>query len=184
MPVVAEEELYPVVKRFLDERFSQLRQPASAIALWKSEATPRLSIDVTGKWTRPDLAAVHVWRHRFAPVFNVDLHGFEVKRADNCNEISVFEALAHTRIVHYAHVVWHRPDPLAQTERFQSIESNCRAFGVGLISFSDHCDPNSFTVHDVPPRRSSPDLTLVDRFIEAAFPQHVETIASWLPHVR
>lgn len=183
MPVGAETELYPIVKRFLDERFSQLRQPPSAIALWKSEHTPTLGIDFPGRWTRPDLAAVHVWRHKFAPVVNVDLHSFEVKRSDHCTEISVFEALAHTRIAHFAHVVWHRPEPTAQVERFRSVESSCRAFGVGLISFSDHTDPASFTVHSVEARRASPDPILVDRFIEAAFPDHINTISSWLPRV-
>ena len=182
MPVIPEISLYPAVKDFLDIRFSQLRQPPSSISLWRSELTPHLDIGLSGKWTRPDLAAVHVWRHRFGPVFNLDLHSFEVKRADNCDEISVFEALAQARIVHFSHLVWHRPNPSNLTDRFESIKENCRAFGVGLITFTDHTDPHSFTVHgDVVAKRHDPDLRLVDRYIEAAFPTHLDTISSWLP---
>ena len=183
MTIIPESALYPAVRQFLDVRFSKLRAPATAVSLWRSEQTPRLGIQLQGKWTRPDLAAVHVWRYKFGPTFNVDLHSFEVKRADNCNEISIFEALAHTRIVHYAHVVWHRPDPNVQLDRLRSIEDNCRAFGVGLITFNDHLEPDSFRVHDVTARRATPDLTLADQFIEAAFPSHVDTISSWLPRL-
>ncbi len=183
MPAVAEVELYRVVKQFLDQRFQTLVEPPSAIALWRSNITATLAINFPGRWTRPDLAAVHIWRHKFAPAFNVDLHGFEVKASDGCDVTSVFEALAHTRIVHFAHLVWHRPDPAAQTERFKSVAANCRAFGVGFITFEDHEKPDTFTVHqDVPPKRFEPDLALVDTYIEAAFPEHVETISKWLPN--
>lgn len=181
MGAVAEEALYGVVKRYLDEQFSIMRQPRSGIALWRSQITSRIDIELPGKWTRPDLAAIHVWRHRFAPTFTVDLHGFEVKQSDAGNEISLFEALAHTRIVHYGHLVWHVPEPPRSAERLHSILVNCRAFGVGLITFRDHTDPSSFEVHEVAGRRATPDLELVDRFVAAAFAEHVETIDSWLP---
>jgi hypothetical protein len=182
MATIQESELYPTVKRYLDERFHQLQKPPSGISLWHSAMTPHLDIGLPGSWTRPDLAAVHVWRHKFGPTINLDLHSFEVKRSDNCNEISVFEALAQTRIAHFSHLVWHRPLPLRQPDRFESIKENCRAFGVGLISFTDHIDPDSFTWHnEVVARRNTPDLELVDRYIERAFPDKADTICSWLP---
>jgi hypothetical protein len=178
---IPERDLYVGVKEFLDVRFQRSCEPPSAIALWKSQITSTIDIRVHGRWTRPDLAAVHVWKHKFAPSFTVDLHGFEVKREDGCDVTSVFEALAHTRIVHFAHLVWHRPNSGSQPELLRSIEDNCCSFGVGLITFSDPADPNTFRIYDGMARRFAPDLALVDRFIDEAIPDHVDTILKWLP---
>ncbi len=181
MGMVAEEGLYELVKVYLDDQFSVLRRPTSGIALWRSQITPHLNINLPGKWTRPDLAAVHIWRHRFSPTFTLDLHGFEVKRTDNGNEISLFEALAHTRIVHYAHLVWHVPDPVRFASKIESVRVNCRAFGVGLITFRDHTDPMSFDALEPPSKRADPDPELVDRFIESGFTEHLGAIDAWMP---
>ena len=181
MAVVAEEQLYKVIKQYLDDQYHALRRPSSGNDLWRSQITPRVDIGLSGKWTRPDLAAVHVWRHRFSPTFTLDLHGFEVKRADNGNEISLFEALAHTRIVHYAHVVWHVPEPKHSAVKISSLRSNCERFGVGLITLQDHNDPMSFDVLVSPGKRADPDPALIDQFIASGFKQHLEVIDSWMP---
>lgn len=181
MGVIAEEALYEVVKHYLDDQFSVLRRPSSGIALWRSQITPHLDVDLPGKWTRPDLAAVHVWRHRFTPTFTLDLHGFEVKRADNGNEISIFEALAHTRIVHYSHLVWHVPDPDRMAGKLESVRANCKAFGVGLITFRSHTDTSSFDALEWPRKRAKPDPEIIDRFIQGGFTEHLAALDAWMP---
>ena len=166
--VMREVDLYSGVEQYLNLTFSRLISPKSKISYPFAAITAQSGGTGSGKWSRPDLALVHLWKHKFVPNFNLDLYGFEVKTEQGCDVTGVHEALAHKRNVHYSYLTWHYPSCDFETPHFKTILENCSAYGVGLISFSSDGDASSYQRH-LKARRSDAEADAVDDFIETRF---------------
>ena len=129
-----EEALYTPVKDFLEHRFQALVKPALGEIFPLSTITAHAG-GQTGRWTKPDLCFVALWRHKFKPSWNLDLHGFEVKTRTGCDPTAVHEAHNHTSLVHFSHLVWHHPKWNEGDKLCREIIARCSRYGVGLIVF-------------------------------------------------
>jgi hypothetical protein len=116
-----------------------------------------------GRWTRPDITLIGLQNLRVTGRIDLELFGFEIKR-DGCADISgVFEAVAHTRFVHYGYLVWQLiTNPAIQTVR--DIELSCQDYGIGLITFRDVHNASSFRVV-LTPTRKAPHPYDVDKYL-------------------
>lgn len=119
-----------------------------------------------GKWTRPDLTLVSVRKLAIQRRLDLELFSFELKRSDDSNVDSVFEAVAHTRYAHYAYLAWHQPrNHTIPATKQADVEANCRAHGIGLIVFSDPDMPSSYEIL-LAPCRKQPHPADVEAYLE------------------
>jgi len=180
MTSVSEVELYPHVERYLRLDFAPRLKPTLGTHLTIASVTATSGPIGAGRWSRPDLALVNLWRHKYQPQQHLEVYGFEVKRDGGCDLTSVHETLAHKRLVHFAYLVWHLKSGSFTDPLFATIKENCAAYGLGLISFSDHRDGSSFVIH-LEANRGEPDDDAVDEFIETRFDeQQKKRLLSWL----
>ncbi len=178
---MAERDLYPGVHDFIEQRFRAQLAPrygelhtVSAVT-----ATARGGTD-DARWTRPDLALAAVRRFKYDPTWTLDLHSFEVKTDTNCDPTSVHEALSHAALVHFTWLTWHRPGFAEAEPLCRLIHDRCARHGVGLITFDDPANSDSYTVR-LRSARHVPDPEAVDEFIETRFEPHArERLQSWL----
>jgi hypothetical protein len=106
-----------------------------------------------GRWTRPDITLIALQNLRMVGRIDLELFGFELKRDGSADISGVFEAVAHTRFVHYAYLVWQLiTTPPAQTIR--DIELSCQSYGIGLITFIDANNSSSYRVLLTPVRKN------------------------------
>ena len=179
-----ESDLYQPVQDYLELRFRDRLKPLYGDLRAVSAITATAGGSGTGKWSKPDLCLIALWRHKYEPGWCLDLHGFEVKPESRCTAESVHEALNHTSHVHYAHLVWHKPDWDETEFRCRSIIDRCRRFGVGLITLSRPEDAGSYAVR-YPAPRHDPAGDAVDEFIETRMPSSDKiTLAGWLSEQR
>lgn len=124
----------------------------------------------TGRWTRPDLTLVAIQRYRFPHRIGTELFGFEIKRDMQADISSVFEAVAHTRFVHYAYVVWQVLSGSQSYKVAKAIETSCQLHGIGLITFSDALVAESYAIRATPVRQN-PHPWDVDEYLAQRLPQ-------------
>ena len=168
-----EQELYALVERYLNLEFYLRLKPRFGSLLLVTEDISQTPAPEGGAWSRPDLAAVAVWRHKFAPQTQLDLYSFEVKRASAVDARAVHEALAHRRFVNYSYLVWNR-SATPDTGQFALITDMCSQLGVGLIVAHDPWDPRKYSVPVVAERFPlEPDA--IDAFIEMRMSQPKRT---------
>lgn len=108
----------------------------------------------TGRWTRPDLTLVAIQKYCFPRHVGLELFGFEIKRDMQADISSVFEAVAHTRFVHYAYVAWQVLPGSLNYKIAKDIETSCQHHGIGLITFSDALVASSYAVRTTPVRQN------------------------------
>lgn len=175
-----EADLYESVQSFLNIQFSARVKPPLGTHLPLVAVTATAGPAASGIWSRPDLAMINIWRHKYQPGQHVDLYGFEVKRDGGCDVRSVHETLAHRRLVHFAYLVWNYRAADFDAEPFKIIYANCESYGLGLITFADPADGRSFQIHR-DAERAAPRGSDVDDFIETRFPDHQrERLIGWL----
>jgi hypothetical protein len=74
---------------------------------------------------------------------------------------------------------WDDRDPICRT-----VADRCNAYGVGLITFSDACDPRSYATRAAA-RRHTPEPDLVDGFIETRLPaSERDRLAGWIKELQ
>ncbi|MCL4340141.1 MAG: hypothetical protein M1388_03300 [Thaumarchaeota archaeon] len=61
-------------------------------------------------WSRPYLIFVEVNQLGFLPQINVQVTSFEIKRADDTELSSVYEAASHQRWAHYSYLIIEVPN--------------------------------------------------------------------------
>ena len=166
----AESSLYEPVEHYLNIGFFDNIRPSLGTVFLTSEITALNARGPEGRWSRPDLAAVAVWRRKFDPTIHLDLYGFEVKPAKRGDVSWVHEALAHTRYVHFAYLVWNWSAHELYGESYEAIEDSCKAYGIGLIIAHDPGNPQKYLLQ-LQAARMNPSLDIVDQFIEAKFSQ-------------
>ncbi|MBY6540037.1 hypothetical protein HQ325_15280 [Rhodococcus sp. BP-349] len=129
-----------------------------------------------GRWTRPDLLAVQVKTYEYVPGKFLEVAVFEVKPSDQIDVTAVYEALAQRRAATHAYVVLHVPAFLeeALAEQVTTVVAVARAHGVGVVTFADPADYDSWeTLADA--ERVEPDPERLDDFIRVQLPPDTRT---------
>ena len=116
-----------------------------------------------GKWTRPDVSLIAIRMYPFIPGKNLEVITFEIKPANAYGIEGLFEASAHSVFAHRSYLAVHLPDGAALPDR---LETECERVGVGLITFENAGDWDSFEILQKAPLRS-PDPFEVNQFINS-----------------
>lgn len=175
-----EKDLYEPVRNYLELRFRDGLTPPFGQLLGFPAITATAGGPGTGTWSKPDLCFVALWRYRYSPHWQLDLHGFEVKTQSGCNTESVHESLNHTSHVHFANLLWHNPNWDDTDPRCKEILDRCRRFGVGLITLASPKDASTYHIHLTVPRHE-PSGDAVDDFIETRIPDEEKVnLMTWL----
>jgi hypothetical protein len=177
-PVIIQNEpdLYVPVETYLYQGFYELHKPRHGNARMVAAQTASLPAAGRGAWTQPDLAAVLVLRGKFTTAAEIRIFSFEVKTLAGCQLQSVHEALAHTRFVNSSYLVWNRPKCTCSDREFYAmVESNCNAYGVGLITVHD---PGNLSTFEVRVRAHSKTIPAdeADEFILTRFNAHQQNL--------
>jgi hypothetical protein len=169
--ITSEAELYQPTRNFIAAEFPRLlsQRAGSGSVQTFGDIVSTAPGDATGRWTRPDVAALAVSRGEFVPYWRADLHTFEVKTARGLDETAVHEAHAHGRFGHYA---WLAFQAAGRTERqgdlFGRVVSVAVTLGVGVL-----CCADPFNVHDWTleswPHRTGADNAMADSFVRDRF---------------
>lgn len=128
-----------------------------------------------GTWSRPDLVSVEVLNLLYVPTKILQVTTFEVKPADAIDVQCVYESLAHRRAGTHAYVLLHVPisDQAALTELLQGVVAVARSHGVGVITFADPADYDTWE-ELAPAERVEPDPERLNSFIENQLPEAVK----------
>jgi hypothetical protein len=175
-----EADLYDGVQAFIEQRFQDRIKPRYGEFNMLSAVTAKSGAPATGHWSKPDLSLVLIWRPKYNPSWQLDLHGFEVKTSQGCTPASVHEALSHAAFVHFTHLVWHFPEWEQHPVQARDIYARCERYGVGLITFSAPHDADSYVVR-LAAQRHSPSPEIVDEYIETRFERpDLDKFDEWL----
>lgn len=135
-------------------------------------------------WSRPDLALVALWRTKYSLSWHLDVHGFEVKAFAGCSPTAVHEALSHAALVHFSHLVWNHPAWSESEPACKAILDRCSRYGIGLITFVDPDNADSFTIRQRA-RRNELSGEAIDEFIETRFSEdNRRQLAGWIEELR
>jgi hypothetical protein len=179
-----EVDLYPSVQDYIELRFKDRCKPTYGELRHISAITATAGGQSSGYWSRPDLALAAVWRTKYGLGWSLDLYGFEVKTQAGCTPAAVHEALSHGTLVHFPYLVWHNPEWGDHRPECRSILERCSRYGVGLITFDDPPNSDSYSVR-VDARRQAPTLEAVDEFIETRFADaERQSLLGWVSEVR
>lgn len=125
-----EKELYEPFAEWLR---SSLADQDLAFAEARITATPKGYKHGSGRWSRPDVTAVQVFRYDWLPDITVEVSSYEVKRAMDAKKLeSIYEAAAHGRWAHRASVVVEQPEDGEAVPA--SIFDEVRRFRLGLYA--------------------------------------------------
>ncbi|NWG53879.1 MAG: hypothetical protein HXY28_09185 [Hydrogenophilaceae bacterium] len=169
-----EGQLMPALGVWLESRFiPSLGDHAQAVSQNTAYRGPR-----RGAWSQPDYTIASVRRYKYSNIREVDLFGFELKRAGAVTVVAVHEALAHTRWVHHSSLVFHLPDP--GMSDLDTIKHECARHGIGLIVFEKPDALDTWKMHTEPEKRSVDPLS-VDRFVDERFEEESKAkLRQWL----
>jgi hypothetical protein len=123
-----------------------------------------------GPLTCPDFTLAAVKTGRFDR--SIEVTTIEVKNRSGANVESVYKVIGHSRISHFPFLAC--PRSKLEVAKIESIRNASEAQGIGLILFDIIQDGNAgFRTKDarieVMPRRRSPDMTEVQKHLEALF---------------
>ena len=171
-----ERELYAPLESYINHGVHLLQRPAHGSLRLVTAETAQTAAPAGGTWTQPDLAAVGISRSKFATTAEIRLFSFEVKTYAGCDLKAVHEALAHTRFVNFSYLVWNRPRCICQDrEHYQVIESNCAAYGVGLLTVHNPLNLGTYEVR-LPAQRKLISADDMDEFISTRFNMHRQAL--------
>jgi hypothetical protein len=128
--VKLERELY---EPFADWLQSSLADQDLKFAVARITATPRGHRRSSGRWSRPDVTAVQVFRYDWLPEITVEVSTYEIKLAADAKRLeSVYEAAAHGRRAHRASLVVEHAE--GQDAVPEPILNEVRRFRLGLYA--------------------------------------------------
>lgn len=160
-----EEALYGALREAIEENWSQLFPGFPAPVRRWLDSSPRLGSKATGgKWTRPDISAVTINQYHYIPGKHLDVFTFEVKPRDQLNVIGVYEALAHSRRSNFAYALYH-VSPNAEPPEFEGIVREATRLRIGVVTFEDPANFDTWTVRCVPQRHDT-EPRYLNEFIE------------------
>ena len=129
-----------------------------------------------GKWTRPDFAIVAVNTYRYFPCKFLEVISFEVKPGVEDALAGVFECAAHSVYANRSYLaVFLEDEADAESEEFARVERECERFGLGLVSFNDPKDTETYEVV-VDASRRTPDPAEVDKFIASQLKDNTQEL--------
>jgi hypothetical protein len=137
--------------------------------------------DTGGKWTRPDITIASSNIYTYVPGRSVEIRTFEIKTHDGFDITAVYEALAHRRAAHYAHLMIHAPtgERAGLEPVLERLIGDAQEHGVGLVIIGDAADYRTWDI-EVDARRSDPNPADVDAFIRTQTNDDFrETILNW-----
>ncbi len=180
-----ESDLYPPINDYLEQRYREILKPRYGDLRSISAITAKSGGGTfDGKWTRPDLAMAALWRFEFGLSWTIDLHSFEVKTENGCDNVSVHEALSHTAMAHYSYLMWHNPSWDEDKGNCRATCERCAQYGVGLITFSDPADSSAYHIR-LRSIRHNPSGEAIDEFMETRFPQaERDLLRKWVRELR
>jgi hypothetical protein len=144
--VIAESDLERPFLTLLETRIArELLQPAIVPPNWRIANTARGGPSV-GQWSQPDLILISVRRYVSRAVPELELFGFELKTHQGFDVSAVHQALAHTRYVHYSHVVVHCPSDETWEHRLQDARYHAQRHGIGVIRLKAHAPDADFEI--------------------------------------
>jgi hypothetical protein len=128
--VKLERELY---EPFADWLRSSLADQDLAFAEARITAPPKGYKRRSGRWSRPDVTAVQVFRYDWLPEITVEVSTYEIKQASDTKKLeSVYEAAAHGRWAHRASLVVEQPEGTEAVSG--SVLDEVRRFRLGLYA--------------------------------------------------
>lgn len=169
--ILIESELYPAACLFANARLSEIlaRRAGSGQPQVFVQDVATTAGTESGRWTRPDIAALAISRGEFVPYWRADLHTFEVKTARAVDVTGVHEANAHGRLGHYAWLTFQavgRASP--DTQHFSDIINAAAAVGVSVVIFINPADPSTWSIANWPARTGA-DNAVSDAFVRERF---------------
>jgi hypothetical protein len=147
--VTREYELY---EPFVEWLRSSLEDQELAFSHVRITGTPRGYRRGGGKWSRPDVTAVQVFRYEWLPDITVEVSTYEIKRSVDAEKLeSVYEAAAHGRWAHRASLVVEMEE---DRDVPPAVFDEVRRFRLGLYTIRRRSD-DTFDVKE----RLKPPLT-------------------------
>lgn len=116
-----------------------------------------------GLWTRPDLVVIGISAYPFIPGRSLELNTFEVKKTLEEGIEGVYEAAAQSAFSHRSFLLL-QESGLISKELFTRIRNECVRFGIGLLTFSDPADWNTYVTLETASYRS-PQIAQINKFI-------------------
>lgn len=157
-----ERELYPKVKQVLETQWKQDEGLQNVVV----EITASQGARATGgKWSRPDITVVAVQVYDLLPTKYLDVITFEVKPEGSWDVAGVFEAASHSRAATRSFLAIHVPQsaPLV-VDAMERLIEECERFGIGLMTFKNPADFDTYETH-VEPERKTPSPYLLNQFL-------------------
>lgn len=164
MPEVCESDLEEPFAVILKTRLVEEFLPPAAEPIWLVQKTARGGPSA-GQWTQPDIVLASRRKYRSRAVPELELFGFELKLARGLDISAVHQALAHTRFLHYSHVVVHCPSDEVWKHRLTDVRSHAQTHGIGLIRLRG-ADAQADYEIALPSKRFDPLPLLVDQFLD------------------
>ncbi len=168
---VKESDLYAMVSQYIEKTWVKDNE-ITQFVLEKTASQGKRRTG--GKWTRPDYALIAVKLFPYIPGKVLELISFEVKPEDDYRIEGVFETAAHSRFSNKSYLLIHSPNGVPDTEEFERVERECKRFGLGLITFSDPQDWNTYETRQEAERKN-PDPADVNSFISTQVTKHNQT---------
>lgn len=173
-----EADLYPKVKHTLETKWKDDQGLQDTVV----EITAAQGARSTGgRWSRPDITSVSVQVYNLLPAKYLDVATFEVKPQDAWDISGVFEAAAHSRAATRSYLLIHTPKGAQPSDiDKERMMEECERFGVGLMTFEN---PEDFNTYDavVEPERRIPDPYLLNKFLTSQLsPSTQGLIARWI----
>ncbi len=179
MSELAESQLEEPFSVLLRTRLArELLQSAGTPPNWQVQNTARGG-PTSGQWSQPDVILACVRRYRSRAFPELELFGFELKTHRGFDISSVHQALAHTRYVHYSHVVVHCPADEIWEHRLAEVRYHAQKHGVGVIRLKA-ADPGADFEIALYSARFEPAARSVDWFLEDRLPDLLTWIDSQL----
>lgn len=137
---LSEQELYEPFTAWLRESFTE-DEGISAGEFVIDATANQGSKDTGGKWTRPDRTIVVVRSYEFFPGRTLEVISFEIKPLKAIPNIAwVFETAAQSIFANRSFLALH----VADNTDLEIIRTHCERFGIGLITFLDPEDHDSY----------------------------------------
>jgi hypothetical protein len=97
-----------------------------------------------GQWTRPDITLVAVRVFQFVPGKMLEVVTFEVKPLNSFGIGGVFETAAHSVFANKCYLAIQVPKGDVASDDLSRLERECKRFGVGLFTFVNPKDWDTF----------------------------------------
>lgn len=131
------------------------------------------ALKLPGQWQNPDIVTIEVEKLEFLRKTTVKVTTFEVKQFPRWKLDCVFEAASHHRFAHEALVILEWPNDVEFSQsssqyRLEEVARECRRFGVGIGSLSQHYGKYRFKMQLEPTPMQPSDID-VNGFLSQLF---------------